>query len=224
MRTLSKAVHIVIVAAAGDAKETAPGGYWIASPVHTDNLVFGSWPHFLPVNCRKSRKSLFSVRSRSSSVFPADEGPVHSSWGALGGEAEYLLWFSVLCAGIALPHLQSIMFSNLSFGFSSPLHCQNLRLQNLDMCVISLRHSNTPWRSYFPTSRGHFVYCPFLLVLFTMDPGIFIFCKFVGICRIPTILSISFFRRFFFCRVAMLFEQAGHISTTHGDEYAPPED
>ena len=54
----------VIVAASGYLKESAHDGYRIFVPVPVDNCVFCPWPHFLPVERRKSRSSLFSIFSR----------------------------------------------------------------------------------------------------------------------------------------------------------------
>jgi hypothetical protein len=36
--------------------------------VTEDYCILCLWPHFLSVDCRKSRNSLFSIRSRSTSL------------------------------------------------------------------------------------------------------------------------------------------------------------
>ena len=65
----------IIVSAAGYLKEATHNGYRIFVSVPVDYCVFCPWPHFLPVERRKSRNSSFSIFSRlfsylySASVF-----------------------------------------------------------------------------------------------------------------------------------------------------------
>ena len=68
MLCLSDSLHIIIVTASGYTKELAHNRYWIHVPVLVDNCVFGFRPHFLSVNCRKSRSSLFSISSLAISL------------------------------------------------------------------------------------------------------------------------------------------------------------
>ena len=47
-------------------------GYGIFLPVPVDNSVFCPWPHFLSVDCRKSRSNSFSIRNRLFSYLYSD--------------------------------------------------------------------------------------------------------------------------------------------------------
>ena len=65
----------IIVSASGYLKEAAHNGYRIFLSVPVDHCVFCPWPHFLPIERRKSRNNSFSILSRlfsylySASVF-----------------------------------------------------------------------------------------------------------------------------------------------------------
>mgnify|MGYP005780233899 CR=1 FL=1 len=59
----AKALDKTIIAASGYTKKRTHDGYWIFLPVSIYDVVFCPRPHFLPMNCRKSRSSLFSMRS-----------------------------------------------------------------------------------------------------------------------------------------------------------------
>ena len=54
----------IIVSAAGYLKEATHNSYWIFVSVPVDHCIFCLWPHFLPVERRKSRSNVFSMRSR----------------------------------------------------------------------------------------------------------------------------------------------------------------
>ena len=54
-----------IITTSGYLKETAHDGHRIFLPMAMDDCIFCLWPHFLPVDCRKSRSSLFSIFRRS---------------------------------------------------------------------------------------------------------------------------------------------------------------
>ena len=61
---LTQAMDESIVAASGYCEEFAHDGHGILCSVTIDDLIFYPWSHFLPVQRRKSRSSLFSIRSR----------------------------------------------------------------------------------------------------------------------------------------------------------------
>ena len=67
MLRLSDSFYKIIVTAAGHTEESAHDGYRILVSVTIDHCIFYLWPHFLSVERRKSRNSLFSIRSRSTS-------------------------------------------------------------------------------------------------------------------------------------------------------------
>ena len=53
-----------VVAASGYGKELAHNCYRILCLMTIYDVVFYPHPHFLPVQCRKSRNSLFSICNR----------------------------------------------------------------------------------------------------------------------------------------------------------------
>ena len=57
----AQAMDEIIVSAAGYLKETTHNGYRIFVLVPADHCVFYPWPHFLPVERRKSHSSSFSI-------------------------------------------------------------------------------------------------------------------------------------------------------------------
>ena len=56
--------HKIIVATSGYLKKLTHDWYRILVPMTVDNCILYLRPHFLSANCRKSRSSLFSMRSR----------------------------------------------------------------------------------------------------------------------------------------------------------------
>lgn len=58
----------VIVTTPGYSKEFAHDGYRVLTPVTIDDCILYLWPHFLSMDCRKSRSNLFSIRNCFSSV------------------------------------------------------------------------------------------------------------------------------------------------------------
>ena len=68
---LSLPPYKAVIPTPGYLKELTHHCYRILKPVTVDNMIFYARSHFLPMDCRKSRSSLFSIRSRSNSVgFP----------------------------------------------------------------------------------------------------------------------------------------------------------
>ena len=57
-----------VVTTSGYSEEAAHDRYRIFLPMAMDDCVFSSCPHFLSVDCRKSRSSLFSIFRRSISI------------------------------------------------------------------------------------------------------------------------------------------------------------
>ena len=66
-----------------------------------------------------------------------------------------------------LSFFQSKMHRYFSQGLSCLSHRHNLRFDFLYFCIFSLAHENTPYVGLFSYIGGTFVYCPFLLDLFT---------------------------------------------------------
>ena len=62
-----KALNKVVVATPGHIEEFTHNRYRALIPVAMDDSIFYLWPHFLSIDSRKSRSSLFSMRSLSSS-------------------------------------------------------------------------------------------------------------------------------------------------------------
>ena len=65
MLASSNPFYEVIVTTSGNIKKLAHDRYWVLAPVTIDDCVLYLGPHFLSVDCRKSRKSLFSISSRA---------------------------------------------------------------------------------------------------------------------------------------------------------------
>ena len=64
---LSLLLHKVIVTTPGHTEKLTHDRYRVFVPVTIDYRILYLWPHFLSVDCRKSRSSLFSIRRRSTS-------------------------------------------------------------------------------------------------------------------------------------------------------------
>lgn len=62
----------IIVSTSGYLKEATHNGYRIFVSVPVDHGIFCPWPHFLPVERRKSRNSSFSIFSRLFSYLYSD--------------------------------------------------------------------------------------------------------------------------------------------------------
>ena len=60
----AQTVDEVILSASGYLKEATHNGYRIFVSVLVDHCVFCPWPHFLPVERRKSRNNSFSIFNR----------------------------------------------------------------------------------------------------------------------------------------------------------------
>ena len=60
-------LYEVVITTSGYTEKLAHNSYWILTPVTMDDCILYLSPHILSVECRKSRNSLFSIRSRSSS-------------------------------------------------------------------------------------------------------------------------------------------------------------
>lgn len=74
-------------------QKPAHNRYQILVAVAIDNCILDLWPHILPVNCGKSRRSMFSILNRSISFF--------SFW--CGGSSSFhglLLYFGIALAFI----------------------------------------------------------------------------------------------------------------------------
>ena len=73
--TAAQSMDEIIISASGYLKEATHNGYRIFVSVPVDHCVFCPWPHFLPMERRKSRNNSFSIFSRlfsylySASVF-----------------------------------------------------------------------------------------------------------------------------------------------------------
>ena len=63
----SNLLHIIVVSTPRYLKKFTHNRYWILVTMSVDNHKLCSRPHFLSLDCRKSRSNLFSIRSRSSS-------------------------------------------------------------------------------------------------------------------------------------------------------------
>lgn len=69
MLCLSEPLNKVVVATSGYTEELAHNRHGVFTAVTIDNRIFYFGPHFLPVNCRKSRSRLFSISSRAISFW-----------------------------------------------------------------------------------------------------------------------------------------------------------
>ena len=78
---LSLPLYKAVIPTPGYLEELTHHCYRILKPVTVDNMVFYARAHFLPMDCRKSRSSLFSIRSRSNSVWP----PCCGGWPSFRG-------------------------------------------------------------------------------------------------------------------------------------------
>ena len=148
-----------------------------------NDLIFYSRPHFLPVNCRKSRSNWFSIFSRliSYACFATRSRGTASLRGRpLGQGVTPAIIFS------------SFLRSRLSKLFTTYLFA-NPKCSAISRCVFPaatialISGSKACTCSYlrldiflppdvvFPFSyiRGYFVYCPFLLDLFIVPRGFF---------------------------------------------------
>lgn len=61
---LALTTHKAVATTPGHLKEAAHHGYGIFFPVTVYYCIFYLWPHFLPVDCRKSRSKSFSIFNR----------------------------------------------------------------------------------------------------------------------------------------------------------------
>ena len=195
MFRLIQSFYIIIVAAARHTKETAHSRHWITILVHVNDLVLYSRPHFLPVNCRKSRSNLFSSFRRlisyvcSATISLCTASLRGRPWGRGDIPAA-----SFACALLyRLTHQTIWRFSSPKCSAISRRVFPASRIAIISgsivlICVYFLFDMIIPPDVVLSFSyiRGRFVYCPFLLDLF-IAPGI---CLFIQVDRRPT-LSFS---------------------------------
>ena len=60
-------LYKIVVSTPGYFKKLTHNRYWILAAMTMDNSILYFGPHFLSMDCRKSRNSLFSILKRSSS-------------------------------------------------------------------------------------------------------------------------------------------------------------
>ena len=151
----------IIVSTSGYLKEATHNGYRIFVSVTVDYGIFCSWPHFLPVECRKSRNNSFSILSRlfsylySASVFAGLRPRVFGRTGS----------FSQHCIAHRL-----IPYSRLSAFWLSPARIRDTTSSRIPSGYFFIPFfpdiPKPPNVVLFSYTRGPFVYCPFLLVRF----------------------------------------------------------
>lgn len=169
-------MYEIIVSASWYLKEAAHNGYWIFISVSVDYCVFCPWPHFLPVEYRKSRNNSFSIFSRlfsylySASVFAGLRPRVLGRADSLSQHwiAHRLIPYSLLKACWRSPaRIRATTFSRTSIGyFFMPFFPDILRPPNVVL---------------FSYIRGLFVYCPFLLEQFILGSA-FLYARFIAGC------------------------------------------
>ena len=162
----TQTMDIIIVSASGYLKEATHNGYRIFVSVPVDHGVFCPWPHFLPVERRKSRNSSFSILSRlfsylySASVFAGLRPRVLGRTGSFSQHwiAHRLIPYSPHKARWLSPaRIRDTTSSRTPTGyFFIPFFPDILRPPNVVL---------------FSYIRGPFVYCPFLRGQFTCPTG-----------------------------------------------------
>ena len=140
----SKPLHKGIVTATGHLEEFAHDRYRVFVPVTIDYMEFYLRPHFLSVNCRKSRNNLFSICSLA----------ISCSYSSVVLRVVYGDDLCALkqCPGIVLPVYPVLNLTQLQsqlICYHPPTepcfsHCQNLWFQYLHICPFSFAHNNTP--------------------------------------------------------------------------------
>ena len=135
MLRLALSLHKVVVTAAGYSEEPAHNRYRILAPVTINYRIFYLWPHILSMDCRKSRISLFSIRSRSSSFWVSSLGGNPSLRGrplALG---------TIPCFSISLRRLCRVIQSLICFlvnPSSSAISCRVIPVLRIDIICVSI--------------------------------------------------------------------------------------
>ena len=142
-------------------------------------MIFDLWPHFLPAYCRKSRSNLFSIFSRlisyacSTSILrgeasflgrPLGRGMIPAA--TFRSLRRYRFRSSFTCS-VVKPKCSAISRFVLPDSFISTISDSNTLMCVYFLCDIAI----PPDVVLFSYIRGYFVYCLFLLDLFTWDHG-----------------------------------------------------